>query len=280
MKNSLLLVPALLPSSMPTETTFFTESDGEPVAIENAKGRSEILLVCEHASRRLPQRYGSLGLSEEALSSHIAWDPGALAVAQLMSRQLDATLIYQRFSRLVYDCNRPPESPAAMRDVSEIFRIPGNENLSEAEKSLRTTSLYLPFQGAIREEIRTRRAGGLETVLVTVHSFTPVYFGQRRAVEIGILHDMDSRLADAMLRSAANTDLYRVERNEPYGAADGVTHTLEVHALPAGLLNVMIEIRNDLIADEAGQDVAADFLGGLLRESIDALNENNKNGGA
>ncbi|CAD7023806.1 N-formylglutamate amidohydrolase [Pseudorhizobium endolithicum] len=265
---------------MLAETTFFTESDGEPVAVENVQGRSEILLVCEHASRRLPERYGNLGLSEDALASHIAWDPGALAVAQVMSRQLDATLIYQRFSRLIYDCNRPPESPAAMRDVSEIFRIPGNENLSEAEKSLRTTSLYLPFQGAIRDEIAARRARGLETVLVTVHSFTPVYFGRKRAVEIGILHDKDSRLADAMLRSAVDTNLYRVERNEPYGAADGVTHTLEVHALPAGLLNVMIEIRNDLIVDETGQGVAADFLSGLLRESMDALKADNKNSGA
>nr|CAD6617236.1 N-formylglutamate amidohydrolase [Rhizobium sp. TCK] len=264
---------------MLAEKTFFTENDGEPVAIENPRGRGEVLLVCEHASRRLPKRYGTLGLSEDALVSHIAWDPGALAVARLMSKQLDATLIYQRFSRLVYDCNRPPESPAAIRDVSEVFRIPGNENLSEAEKSLRTTSLYLPFQGAIRDEIAARRARGLQTVLVTVHSFTRVYFGQERAVEIGILHDTDSRLADRMLQTTGGTSPYRLERNEPYGPADGVTHTLELHALPAGLLNVMIEVRNDLIADEAGQSAAADFLSKLLRESIGTPTKNNKNGG-
>ena len=265
---------------MLAETTFFTESDGEPVAVENAEGCGDVLLVCEHASLRLPERYGDLGLSEDARSSHIAWDPGALAVAQLMSRQLDATLIYQRFSRLVYDCNRPPESPAAIRDVSEIFRIPGNENLSDAERSLRATSLYHPFQGRIRDEIARRREAGLRTVLVTVHSFTRVYFGQERAVEIGILHDTDARLADAMLEAAADTKIYRLERNEPYGPADGVTHTLELHALPAGLLNVMIEVRNDLIADEAGQSAAADFLSELLRESIGTLTKNNNNGGA
>ena len=264
---------------MLAETTFFAESDGEPVAVENPRGRGEVLLVCEHASRRLPKRYGTLGLSEDALASHIAWDPGALAIARRMSKRLDATLIFQRFSRLVYDCNRPPESPAAMRDVSEIFRIPGNENLSAAEKALRTASLYLPFQGAIREEIATRQAKGIETVLVTVHSFTPVYFGRQRAVEIGILHDRDSRLADAMLEAAGDAGPYRVERNEPYGPADGVTHTLELHALPGGLLNVMIEIRNDLIADETGQGAAADFLGDLLRKSIDTLTKNNNDGG-
>lgn len=253
---------------MLVQSEFFTKADGDPVAVENADGRGEVLLVCEHASRRLPERYGDLGLSQEALASHIAWDPGALAVSRLMSRSLDATLIHQRFSRLIYDCNRPPESPAAMRDVSEIFRIPGNENLTEAERSLRTTSLYLPFHGRIREEIAARRARGRPTVLVTVHSFTPVYFGKLREVEIGILHEKDSRLADRMLAAAADTRLYHVARNEPYGPADGVTHTLEVHALPAGLLNVMIEIRNDLIADETGQGVVADFLTGLLRESL------------
>ncbi|HEV7436613.1 MAG TPA: N-formylglutamate amidohydrolase [Pseudorhizobium sp.] len=264
---------------MLAQTEMLSRADGEAVAVENPHAASDVLLVCEHASRRLPQRYGTLGLSEDALSSHIAWDPGALAVAQLMARQLDATLIYQRFSRLIYDCNRPPESPAAIRDVSEVFRIPGNENLSDAERSLRASSLYLPFQGRISEEIAARRAQGREPVLVTIHSFTPVYFGRKREVEIGILHDRDSRLADAML-AAASTHLYRVERNEPYGPADGVTHTLELHALPAGLLNVMIEIRNDLIADEAGQVVAADFLSELLRKSISALTKQNNNGSA
>jgi predicted N-formylglutamate amidohydrolase len=270
-KNSLLgsiLLKFRGKPSMLVQSEFFTAADGEPVAVENAGGKGEVLLICEHASRRLPERYGNLGLPEEALASHIAWDPGALAVARLMSKGLDATLIHQRFSRLIYDCNRPPDSPAAMRDVSEVFRIPGNENLSDVEKSRRTTALYMPFHGRIREEIAARRARGQASVLVTVHSFTPVYFGKARPVEIGILHDADSRLADRMLKAASDTHLYRVERNEPYGPADGVTHTLEVHALPAGLLNVMIEVRNDLIADETGQGVAADFLTGLLRESL------------
>ncbi|MDP9836884.1 putative N-formylglutamate amidohydrolase [Neorhizobium huautlense] len=253
---------------MLVQSAVLTEADGDPVAVENSGGLSDVLLVCEHASNRLPEAYGDLGLSAGALSSHIAWDPGALAVSQLMAQSLDAVLIHQRFSRLIYDCNRPPESPAAMRDVSEVFRIPGNENLSEAEKARRTAALYLPFQKRIAEEIAARTETGRATVLVTVHSFTPVYYGRKREVEIGILHDADSRLADRMLATAADTKLYRIKRNEPYGAADGVTHTLEVHALPGGLLNVMIEIRNDLIEEEVDQRVVADFLTGLLRESL------------
>ncbi len=256
---------------MLVQSDFFTDTDGEPVAVDNADGTSRVLLVCEHASRRLPQRYGDLGLSQEALASHIAWDPGALGLAQQMSQGLDATLIHQRFSRLIYDCNRPPESPAAMRDVSEIFRVPGNENLSDAERAQRTAALYRPFHQRIGQAIDSRRERGLETVLVTIHSFTPVYFGTERKVEIGILHDRDARLADAMLQLAARGSDYRVERNEPYGPADGVTHTLDVHAIEAGLLNVMIEVRNDLIQNEAGQRVVAGFLTGLLRDSLDGI---------
>jgi len=252
------------------QADFFTKADGQAVAVENPEAKGDVLLVCEHASRRIPERYGNLGLSDDVLTSHIAWDPGALAVAQRMSKSLDATLIHQRFSRLIYDCNRPPEAPDAMRDVSEIFRIPGNESLSDVEKSRRTAALYRPFHDSIRNAIVTRARHGQATVLVTIHSFTPVYFGKQREVEIGILHDSDSRLADRMLLAAGDTKIYRVERNEPYGPEDGVTHTLEVHALPAGLLNVMIEIRNDLITDETGQGVAADFLTGLLRESLAA----------
>lgn len=254
--------------AMLAQSDFLTDLDGEPVAVENAEGRSAVLIVCEHASLRLPERVGTLGLSQEALNSHIAWDPGALAVSRLMSRSLDATLIHQRFSRLVYDCNRPPESPEAIRAVSEIYRIPGNENLSDAEKAARADALYFPFQNRVRDEIANRARRGQPTVLVTVHSFTPVYFGKQRAVEIGILHDEDSRLADRMLAKAGTTALYRVERNEPYGPADGVTHTLVLHALPNGLENIMIEVRNDLIQEEIGQGVVADFLTGLLGESL------------
>lgn len=253
---------------MLAQTHLLAEADGEPVAVDNPQGRGEVLLVCEHASRRLPAALGTMGLDDEALASHIAWDPGALAVSRIMARQLDAVLIHQRFSRLVYDCNRPPQSPGAIREVSEIYRIPGNEKLSDAEKAARAEAIYFPFQNRIRDEIAARQARGQTTVLVTVHSFTPVYYGKPRAVEIGILHDEDSRLADRLLDAAADTHLYRMERNEPYGPADGVTHTLVLHAAPAGLLNVMIEIRNDLIADEAGQGVAADFLSGLLREVL------------
>lgn len=248
-----------------------TEAEGSPVAVENPEALSPFLLVCEHASRRLPEKMGTLGLSPDALSSHIAWDPGALAVSQLLVKSLDATLVYQRFSRLVYDCNRPPDAEAAMPSVSEVFEIPGNAAISAAERRARTDALYVPFRDELADFIAARKVSGRLPVLVTMHSFTPVYHGRQRGVEVGILHDTDKRLAASMLAVAERTKRYDVRRNEPYGPADGVTHTLIEHGVKNGLLNVMIEIRNDLIQDEAGQKVMAGYLTGLLGESLQAL---------
>ncbi len=247
-----------------------SEADGVCVAIERVNGRSPVLLVCEHASRTLPEQFGDLGLSQEALLSHIAWDPGALAVARGISAALDATLIYQRFSRLIYDCNRPPSSSGAMPEASEIYAIPGNKDLSAEERKARTEALYEPFHAAVSGLIRDRKARGQDSVIVTIHSFTPVYNGKSRAVELGILHDEDSRLADRMLHLAAEAPLYRTERNEPYGPEDGVTHTLILHGISNGLRNVMIEVRNDLISEDTGQGVVADYLTRLLQQSLDA----------
>lgn len=254
-------------------TKLLTEAEGSPVAVENWRASSPFLLVCEHASARLPEKMGTLGLSPAALSSHIAWDPGALAVSELLVKSLDATLIYQRFSRLVYDCNRPPEAQAAMPPVSEVYEIPGNAAISAAERRARTEALYLPFRNELADFIATRKVSGRPPVLVTMHTFTPVYHGRQRDVEVGILHDTDKRLADRMLAAAAKAKRYDTRRNEPYGPADGVTHTLIEHGLKNGLLNVMIEIRNDLVSNEIGQKVMADYLTGLLGESLQALSQ-------
>jgi predicted N-formylglutamate amidohydrolase len=250
--------------------TVLSESEGDCVAVERPDGSSPVLVICEHASRTLPERFGDLGLSEEALNSHIAWDPGALAVARGLSRNLDATLVYQKFSRLIYDCNRPPESPAAMPAASEIYAIPGNQQLDAAERASRTEALYVPFHQRIRDVLRRRTARGLASVIVTIHSFTPIYDGKQRDVELGILHDADDRLASRMLALVGKAPLYNTQRNQPYGPADGVTHTLQLHGLENGFKNVMIEVRNDLIVDDVGQGVMADYLTGLIQQSLDA----------
>lgn len=257
---------------MLVRSEILTSADGEAVAVENATAGSGVVLVCEHASAVLPASAGDLGLSAEALSSHIAWDPGALDVARMLAQRLDGALVYQRFSRLLYDCNRPPESPAAMPEKSEIYDIPGNRELSPAERYARTAALYVPFHDQVARELARIEASGRKPVIVTVHSFTPVYFGKRREVEIGILHDTDARLADAMLE-AAKGGPYRVERNSPYGPEDGVTHSLRLHAIPYGRPNVMIEVRNDLISNSVGQEVMADYLAAVIAKAVAAVGE-------
>lgn len=247
-----------------------TSSEGEAVALENATAGSGIVLVCEHASSVLPASAGDLGLSAEALSSHIAWDPGALSIARRLSQKLDGLLVHQRFSRLIYDCNRPPESPAAMPERSEVYEIPGNLELSPAERYARTAAFYIPFHDRVSNEIARLEGEGRRPVVVTVHTFTPVYFGKPREVEIGILHDIDSRLADAML-DAASGGPYRVERNSPYGPEDGVTHTLRLHAIPRGFANVMIEVRNDLVQDAAGVEVVSSHLADLISGALERV---------
>jgi predicted N-formylglutamate amidohydrolase len=253
-------------AGMSEQTGLLTATEGSAVTIENIDGSSAMLFVCEHASLRLPAALGTLGLSQTERTAHIAWDPGALAVARRLSERFDATLVFQNFSRLVYDCNRPPESPDAMPVVSEVYEIPGNRNIDTAERQARTDAIYRPWQRRLGETIAARKAAGRETIIVTIHTFTPVYKGVAREVEIGILHDSDARLADAMLARTGRR--FVVRRNEPYGPVDGVTHTLVEHGLANGLLNVMIEVRNDLVKDEAGQEVVAGFLAELIGESL------------
>jgi predicted N-formylglutamate amidohydrolase len=252
--------------------------EGGPVAIELEGSAGPFVFICEHASARLPHVLGTLGLSDETLQSHIAWDPGALDLARLLSAHFDSPLVYQRFSRLAYDCNRPPNAPGAMPEVSEIYRVPGNENLSADQRDARTNGLYRPFHAAVSQLIDRRLAAGLTTALVTVHSFTPIYFGTRRTVEVGILHDDDSRLADRMLEAGAHSEGlgYDLRRNAPYGPADGVTHTLKLHGISRGIENVMIEVANSLLHDQAGQQVMAGYLVSLLEEAMCGRDQNKK----
>lgn len=236
----------------------------------NDKGAGPIVLACEHASNLIPVEFAHLGLGREALESHVAWDPGARAVALLLSAQLDAPLVAQRISRLVYDCNRPPHAPDATPSQSETYAVPGNADLTEAQRADRAKRFYEPFRTALSAALDQRIAAGRPPVLVTIHSFTPMYFGVSREVELGVLHDSDSRFADALLASLSAGAGLIVRRNEPYGPKDGVTHTLVDQALPRGLGNVMIEIRNDLIADGAGQERAADLLARHLQRALAA----------
>jgi predicted N-formylglutamate amidohydrolase len=240
------------------------EGEDDPVILVNAESESPFVLVCEHAGRRIPRTLGTLGLARSELTRHIAWDIGAEAVARQISGFLRAPLVLQRYSRLVYDCNRPPDSVDAMPTVSELTAIPGNERLTPDAKLSRIEAIYRPFHAALAALLDGRAVLGISSILITIHSFTPVYKGVRRALDLGILHDHDRRFADALIAMFRRIGTLVVKRNEPYGPKDGVCHTLNLHAGIRGLRHAMIEIRNDLIADEHGQSQWAQRLAEML----------------
>jgi len=239
-----------------------------PCSVARRNGTGPVVLVCEHASHAVPYHFEDALAPRDVLISHWGWDPGALEIANHLSRAFDAPLVSATYSRLVYDLNRPPASPDAMRERIENQSVPGNSDLKDAERNWRTTHIYEPFHAEVEALLESRQHSGQASVLVTVHTFTPVYFGRRRDVEIGILHDSDTRLADAMLASPGPRN---TKRNEPYRPEDGVMHTLTRHAIPRNLLNVMIEVRSDLVQSAEQQEAVADELAGVLRNALNSL---------
>ena len=236
------------------------------VRVTNPDGSSPFVLTCDHASNFLPPEFGTLGLSAEDLSRHIAWDPGALPVARRMAEALNATLVETRLSRLVIDCNRPLDAPDLVPPVSETTAIPGNTGLSAKQHAERIALSWQPFHDAVAHVVDNRLARGLETRLVSVHSFTPVYKGRNRPWHIGIIHDEDRRLASPLIAALGRLAGVKVGVNEPYSPADRVYFTLERHARSRGLACAMIEIRNDEISGEAGQRKWADLLSGIFSD--------------
>lgn len=235
-----------------------------PVSLFNDDGRASLLLVCEHASSYLPAQFENLRLAEEVLHSHAALDIGALELAENLSQLLDAPLLSTRVSRLVYDCNRAQGANGAIPQKSEVFEIPGNQNLTEAESRTRYESYYLPFETAISERLAKCSESPL---FITIHSFTPIYHGESREVDIGIVCDQDSRLGERMVELAPELTAHCVRLNEPYGPGEGVTHTLGFHAVNNGLLNVMIEVKNNLLDSSERRENMALTLAALISRS-------------
>lgn len=247
--------------------------DGSPVETVNPNGSADVVLICEHAANRIPKALQGLGIDPETHRSHVAWDPGAAEVARAMAEQLDAPLFLQRFSRLVYDCNRPVFADSAVPAVSERYSIPGNNGLDSAARADRQAAIYLPFRDRVAALVRGRIDAGRPPMIVTVHTFTPVFQGTQRTTELGVLHDADARLADAVLALLTADSALQVRRNDPYGPEDGVTHTLKVQALGHGLPNVMFEIRSDLVADAQAQRAFAERLSRTVKGARALLNQ-------
>ncbi len=240
--------------------------DVPPVHEDNAKGRSPFLLNCDHYGRAIPRALCDLGLPESELARHIAWDIGIAGVVDRLSKHLDAHLIAQRYSRLVIDCNRPPCAASSIPRISEATVIPGNEGLARDAAEARRRAIFEPYHRRIREVIDRRLRENVPTVLVSLHSFTPVYTGVARPWHIGTLYNRDTKLPPLLLKLLrAETGLV-VGDNEPYAVSDATDYTLPVHGEARDLMNTGIEIRQDLITDQAGQKQWAERLARVFRE--------------
>lgn len=231
-----------------------------PLETFNEDAASDYVIICEHAGRRIPESLGTMGLSENDLSRHIAWDIGALSVAKKLSDLLDAPLYTQRYSRLVCDCNRQPDAETFAPETSEGTVVPANRNLSPDERRMRAEEIFWPFHNAVSQALDRREEEGRKTRLVTIHSFTPVFLGKSRPWEIGILFNRDKTLSPAMLDwFRRNTDLC-VGSNQPYAVSDATDYAVPVHGERRGIPCVEIEIRNDLIGSEEDAADWADLI--------------------
>lgn len=227
----------------------------EPPAFEvvNAHGRSNAVLVCDHASNRVPRRLGNLGLEPEQLADHISWDPGAAEVARRLSILLDAPLVLSGYSRLVIDCNRPLRSAQLIAEHSAGVRVPGNRALSATDRTQRIDTLFVPYHRAITKVLDDRSYR--PSLLLSIHSFTPVLDNKQRPWHIGVSHWRDRRLAGRLLSTLAQDTRIAVGDNQPYPIEDEYDYTIPVHGEGRGLLSAMIEIRQDGIRTAA--DAAA-----------------------
>ena len=251
--------------------TVLSERDGPPVEIINPYGESNIVLICEHASNIVPERLDNLGLIDDQLNSHIGWDPGARDLAVRLSEALNAPLVAARFSRLVHDCNRPPRAASAMPHETEVCPVPGNKNISHEERTARAEEIYVPFHLAVSDVLQHKRQIGGDPVVVTIHSFTPVFKGKRRDVEIGFLHAEDDRLSKALEYFTTYGTSYNIKLNRPYAPVDGVLHSIEKHLQDGSFPYAMIEVRNDLLTDEGKHSAIFTLLSKCIPEAVSSL---------
>ena len=254
---------------------------GDPVPAEVVRpaGTSPFLLTCEHGGRAFPARLGTLGVAGPDLERHIAWDIGAAGVARGLSARLDATLVLQQYSRLVVDCNRAPGATDFVIEVSEDTVIPGNRGLSDAAIEVRAAEIFHPYHDRIHDLLEARIAANRLTVVVSVHTCTPVYLGVHRPWHIGVMYEHDDRLARQMLvllREEGEEAGLEVGDNEPYFMTSDKDYSVPRHGQGRGILHAGFEIRQDLVESEAGQRDWAERIERVLRESLGRLKESGK----
>lgn len=258
-----------MPADLPSTTIPPLLAPDEPPAFEVIEDQrhSPFLITCDHAGKRLPRALGDLGLPESELSRHIAWDLGAAQVARKLARELGAFAILQTYSRLVIDCNRPLGVESSIPELSEHTLIPGNHDLSEEQKAERARAIFQPYHDRIVSEFERRARVAQPSVLIAMHSFTPSFKGVARAWHAGMLYNRDPRLGRALGDLLRRDPDLLVGDNEPYSVGDLTDYGVVVYGEKRGIPHVEIEIRQDLLADDAGQEAWATRLARFLPEA-------------
>jgi predicted N-formylglutamate amidohydrolase len=240
--------------------------DPAPFQVSRGSGASPYLITCDHAGRQLPEALGTLGLSPVELESHIAWDIGAAGMSKRLAAALDAFLILQTYSRLVIDCNRPLGAASSIVQQSEVTVVPGNQRVSTGEAEMRARSIFEPYHDCIQRELEQRECQQRPTIFVAIHSFTPKFMGVARPWHVGVLYNRDARLARALLGLLRRENTLVVGDNEPYSVSDLTDYGIVQYGERRGIPHVLLEVRQDLIADEAGQAAWAIRFAGLFGE--------------
>lgn len=264
--------PAGWDNALTHDSGILAPDEPNPVSIDNADASSPFLLTGDHAGVAIPRALGGLGIDPVELGRHIAIDIGIEQLGTLLSRRMDATFIRQRYSRLVIDCNRDPARADAMPSISDGTPIPANAALGPAARAARVAAIHAPYHAAIAALIEQRRAAGRETILIALHSFTPIMGDSPRPWQIGILHDGgDTRFAHALLATLRADATLVVGDNEPY-RMDLIDYSVPHHAYPGGVGYAEIEIRQDLLGDPSGPALWAERLAGVLHAARGATN--------
>jgi predicted N-formylglutamate amidohydrolase len=247
----------------------------EPAAFQvvREQGRSTYFITCDHGGNLLPHALGTLGLRRLALERHIAWDIGAAALAGRLAHALDAYLIVQTYSRLAIDCNRLPQSPSSIVPISEWTPIPGNRHVSPADANARRREIFQPYHDCIERALEVRKASGRPTILVALHSFTPMFKGESRPWHVGVLYNRDARLAHILLALLRAESGLIVGDNQPYAVSDESDYAIPLYGERRGIPHVEIEIRQDLLADEASRIAWAQRLVRVLGQAEVLLNK-------
>ncbi len=243
--------------------------DLPPVTYDNLSGRGRAVLVCDHADRGIPAHLDHLGLSQSALGRHVAYDIGAAAVTRYLCRLLDAPAVLATFSRLVIDPNRSLDRPDSILPVSDGVVVPGNQGLRPADRAWRERQLYWPYHDAVARELDRRASAPMVPAVIAVHSFTPVFQRYSRPWEIGVLWDDDGRIAVPLIEALRAGGQVCVGDNQPYDGRDNLGGTIERHAQTRGYPHVVIELRQDLVRDDAGARFWAAVIGKALRPILE-----------